>query len=74
MLNDLVAGLVGTTADDPSLVTGLVVLNADGVLTDVLEPDELEGAGTIAVNALLLVLADDGVLQGGASAEDEDGI
>jgi hypothetical protein len=48
--------------------------DSDSVLTDVLEPDELQGAGTLTVDTLLLILSDDDVLQGSARPEDEDGI
>ena len=62
MLDDLVLGVIGATADDPSLRAGLcnidmstkelkslnkvltVVLDGDGVLADVLKPNELKGA------------------------------
>lgn len=74
VLNHLVAGVVGTTAYDPRLLPSLVVLDADGVLADVLEPDKLEVAGAVAVNTLGLVLADDHVAQGRAGAEEEDGV
>lgn len=74
MLNNLVRGVVRTTANDPSLLASLVVLNSNSVLADVLEPNELKGAGTIAVHALSLVLADNDVPQGGTRAEEEDSI
>lgn len=35
VLNDLVRGVVGTTTDNPSLVTRLVILDTDGVLAHV---------------------------------------
>jgi hypothetical protein len=49
--------------------------NGDGVLTDVLEPNILDGAATAeAVDAFALVLADYHVAQGCAGAENEDGV
>jgi len=74
VLDNLVAGVVRTTTNDPGLLSSLVILDRDSVLADILEPDELEGAGTITVHALGLVLADDDVAQGGAGAEEEDSI
>lgn len=74
VLDDLVASVVGATAYDPRLLTGLVVLDGNGILADVLEPDELEVARAVAVNTLGLVLADDHVSQGRARAEEEDGV
>jgi hypothetical protein len=74
VLDNLVTGVVRTTANDPGLLSSLVILDTDSVLADILEPDEFEGAGTIAVDTLSLVLADNDVAQGGAGAEEEDGI
>lgn len=74
MLDDLVRGVVGTTADDPGLLAGLVVLDGDGILADVLEPNVLDGAVAVAVDTLGLVLANDGVLQGSAGTDHEDGV
>lgn len=59
MLDDLVVSVVGATADDPSFVPGGISLDGDGVLADVFEPDVLEGAGAVAVDALGLILAND---------------
>ena len=50
------------------------MLEGDGVLADVLEPDVLEGAGALAVDALGLAGADDDVAEGGAVLEDEHGV
>lgn len=72
VLNDLVRGVVRTTTDDPGLGSSLVVLDGDCVLADVLEPDKLKSAVPVAVDALSLVLANDGVLQGTASLDVED--
>lgn len=74
MLDHLVAGVVCATANDPGLLPSLVVLDADGVLADVLEPHELEVAVAVAVNTLGLVLANDHVAKGRAGAEEEDGV
>lgn len=46
----------------------------DGVLADILEPDELEGAVALTVDTLRLVLANDDVLQSSALVEDEHGV
>lgn len=74
MLHDLIRGLVSASANDPGVSTSLVVLDGNGVLADVFEPDKLKGAVAIAVNTLCLVLADDCVLQGSTGAKVEDGI
>lgn len=50
----LVFSMVSATTDD---VDGTVALGRDGVLAHILEPDELEGAGTETVDALALVRA-----------------
>jgi predicted thioredoxin/glutaredoxin len=49
VLDDLVRCVVSTTTDDPGLLSGLVFFDGDGVLADILEPDELESAVTLAV-------------------------
>lgn len=74
VLNNLVGGVVSTTANDPGLLASHVVLDGNGVLTDVLEPHELEVAGTTAVHALSLVRANNDVTQGGAGVKEEDGV
>ena len=52
-----------------------VVLDRDGVLADVLEPQELEvAAAALAVDTLADGLADDDVLQGAAALDDESGV
>lgn len=71
VLNDLVRGLIGTSAND---VGGSVALDRDGVLADILEPDELEVAGSETVDTFLLVLADDNVTKSGALLENKDGV
>lgn len=72
VLDYLIRSVVGTTADDPGLSSGLVVLDRDGILADVLEPDELEGAVAVAVDTLSLVLANNGVLQSTAGLDVKD--
>lgn len=71
VLDDLVVGVVGTTSND---VGGTITLDGDGVLTDVLEPDELQSARAQAVDTLALVGADDDVAKGSTILEDEDSI
>ena len=71
-LDDLVRGGEGAAADDAG--GAAVLLEGDGVLADVLEPDVLEGAGAAAMDALGLVGADDDVGEGGAVLEDEHGV
>lgn len=73
----LYRGSDGVHISETGLAGGLVGLgtyNRDGVLADVLEPDKLEIAVSVAVNTLGLVLADDDVSQGSAGLEVEDGI
>ena len=48
--------------------------NGDGVLADILEPDELESAVSLAVNTLGLVLTDDDVLEGSTLVEQENSV
>ena len=71
VLNDLVRGLIGSSAND---VGGSVALDADGVLADVLKPDEFEVTGSETVDTFLLVLADDDVTKSGTLFENEDGV
>lgn len=74
MLNNLITGMVRTTANNPSLLARLIILDSNSVLADILKPHELKSTGTIAVHALGLVLADNDVTQGSAGAEEEDGV
>lgn len=74
MLDDLVLGVIGAAADDIRVGPSDVVLDANGVLADVLEPHELQRASARAVDSLRLIGADDDVLQGGALVEVEDGV
>lgn len=71
VLNNLIRGLIGSSADN---VGGSVTLDRDGVLADILEPDELEVAGSETVDTFLLVLADDDVTKSGTLFENEDGV
>jgi hypothetical protein len=66
--------MIGTSTDNPRLRASLIVLDGDGVLTNILEPDVLERAVSVAVNTFGLVLADDGVFESGSGAEDEDSV
>ena len=50
VLDDLVRAVVSTTTDDPSLRTGLVILDREGILADILPPDEFKGAVAVAVD------------------------
>lgn len=50
VLDDLVRAVVRTSTNDPSLRTSLVVLDIERVLADILPPDELRGAVTVAVD------------------------
>ena len=47
MLDDLVGCLVGTATNDPGVLAGLVTLDGDGILADILEPDKVQGAGYV---------------------------
>jgi len=61
VLDDLVRSMVGTTTDDPSVLTSLVVLDGECVLANVLPPDEFKSAVSIAVDTLSLVLTNNDV-------------
>ena len=89
VLDDLVVGALGTAADDVvgaaaalerkgvcvALVWGGVnCLRVMLTLADGLPPDVLDCAGSEAVDTLDLVGANDGVLQGTALLDDEDGV
>ena len=71
VLDDLVLGVASTTTDDLSVT---VTLEGKSVLTDGVPPDVLNGAGTETVNTLVLVLANDGVLESSAVSEEEDSV
>lgn len=71
VLNDLVLGASGTSTLDEGVA---VTLEGKGVLADLLPPDVLDGARTLAVNTLDLVSTDDDVLEGSTVLENEDGV
>lgn len=48
--------------------------DSDGVFADILEPNELESAGSVTVHTFSLVLSNDDVLQLCASAKQKYGI
>lgn len=50
VLDNLVASLEGATTNNPRLLAGLVLLDADSIFTDVLKPDKVQGAGSFTVN------------------------
>ena len=74
MLDDFVTRVIGTTSNDPALLTGLIIFDANRILTYIFKPDKVEGARTIAMNTLSLVLSDDSVLQCGSRSKQEDSI
>jgi hypothetical protein len=41
--------VVSTATNDPGLLSSLVLFDRDSVLADILEPDELKSAVTLAV-------------------------
>jgi hypothetical protein len=57
VLNNLVAGSLGSSTDDVGLPGGL--FDSDCILTDILKPDVVEIAGAEAVDTFSLVGADD---------------
>ena len=59
VLHNLVRARLGAAANDVGRATAL--LDRDGVLTDILEPDVVDVARAKAVDALLLVLSNDNV-------------
>ncbi|KAF1789577.1 hypothetical protein GQ600_20887 [Phytophthora cactorum] len=69
VLDDLVVGVASATADDLGHTGGGAALDTQRVLTHVVPPDVLNDAVVlIAVDALHLVLADDGVLECGTGS------
>lgn len=70
MLDDLVLGVGGTASSDEGVT---VAEDGDGILADVAEPDVGQGAGTLAVDTLEGVGANDDVAEGSTVLEDEDG-
>lgn len=71
VLNDLVGGMVSSTADD---ISSTVALDGDGVFTDVLEPDEFQCARAQTVDTLPLISSDDDVAQCGTILENKDSV
>lgn len=71
VLDDLVFSTSSTTALDESVT---VALEGESILADLLPPDVLDGARTLAVNTLDLISANDDVLEGSTVLEDEDGV
>lgn len=71
VLDDLVGSLVGTASND---VGSSTTLDSDGILADVLEPDELEVTSAKAVNTLLLVGTNNDVTKGSAILKDENSV
>jgi hypothetical protein len=57
VLNDLIAGSFGSSTNDVGLPGGL--LDSDGILTNILEPDVVEVAGAKAVDTFSLIGTDD---------------
>ncbi|KAF4254368.1 hypothetical protein CNMCM8812_008062 [Aspergillus fumigatus] len=77
VLDDLVVGVAGAAADDAPEDCHWRKWKGERevfTLADVSPPDVLDGAGALAVDTLDLVGADNGVLEGGAVLEDEDGV
>ena len=56
MLNNLIIGVLGTTANDVRSAGAL--LDGDRILAYILKPDISDGAGTLAMDALVLVCTD----------------
>jgi hypothetical protein len=71
VLDNLVGSSLGTSTLDKGIA---IALQGERVLADVDPPDVLDGARALAVHALNLVLADDGVLESAAVLDLEDGV
>jgi hypothetical protein len=71
VLDDLVLSGLSTSALDHGIA---ITLEGQSILADVDPPDVLDGAGTLAVDALDLVLANDGVLESATVRDLEDGV
>jgi hypothetical protein len=74
VLNDLVLGMERAPADDIWRVARAGLLDGERVLANVLPPDVANRAGSLAVDALRLVLADDDVADFAARFDDENGV
>jgi hypothetical protein len=46
--------MISTTAYDPGLLSSFVFFDGNGILADVLEPNEFEGAVTLAMDTFSL--------------------
>jgi len=71
VLDDLVVSGLGTSALDHGVS---VTLEGKRILANVDPPDVLDGAGSLAVDALDLVLSDDSVLESSAVLDEEDSV
>jgi hypothetical protein len=71
VLDNLVGGTTSTTTND---LTVTVTLEGQSILANSIPPDILNGASTETVNTLVLVLANDGVLEGSTVSEKEDSV
>lgn len=72
MIHDLVDGIEGAAADD--VAGALLLAEGEGILAHVFNPDVLEHAVSLTVDALDLVGADDAVAERAAGRDDEDGV
>lgn len=68
MLDNLVLGTLGTTANNESVATSQ---DRDSILADFPEPDVGQGAGSETVHALKSIAANNDVRNGSAILEDE---
>ena len=71
MLNNFVCSLVRATSNDPGLLSSLIVLDCDGIFTDIFEPDKFESAWSVTVYSFCLVFTDNSILKGRTRAEKE---
>jgi hypothetical protein len=71
VLDNLVGSSLGTSTLDKSVA---IALKGERVLADVDPPDVLDGARTLAVHTLNLILADDGILESATVLDLEDGV
>lgn len=74
VLHDLVGSIVCAATDDPSLLTSLIIFDRYGILTDILKPDEFEGAWAVAVNTFCLIGSNNDVLESCARPQKEHGV
>jgi len=71
VLDDLVRSGLSTSSLDHGVA---VTLNGKGILADIDPPNVLDGASSLTVDTLDLVLANDGVLEGTAVLDNENGV